>query len=762
MTDARHRKWAVTFFAGGTLLLLLALLALNAFNPLPFVHPRSLEQIVLFTALSVVVFLLLVVVLVLLFRNIVKLVAEQQSRVLGYRIRTRMFLGALLLSFAPAVFMLLFSFALLNRSIERWFTQPGFQLRQDSTRIAMEISQYAAANARAEAESLARSADLTQALKGQDDRIILERIRTHRVTVEGGFVVIYHDGTPLTEYQLPAENGPVALHSWMDIGIDSGMHSGLGVQARGEPLTSFVLKAARQNDQPMLAVGKLEYALGSAATEDGSVVVVGVPMPDGLITTVDDIRSSARDYWTLFRARNSIRSTYLLLVALLTALTFFISSWLALILSKQVTRPVEALADAMNEIAAGHYGHRVHVNATEELGELVSSFNRMAADLEESRRLAETSAVQLSAANRALEERRRELETVLETIPSGVVTLDSEMRVLQANRAFQHLLSPAAYRELPGMSLASVFPPELTDELVRLVRRSYRMGAAATEIELPGLRGNQAVTVTVARLELGKDLQGCILVLEDVTEFLHAQRQAAWKEVARRVAHEIKNPLTPIALSAERIRKHVDRPNSESAGIIRRCSDVILGSVETMRTLVDQFSGLAEFPTAQPRFADLNSIVEDALALFAGRLSNIRIIERLGSNIPPVMADPEAMKRALANLIDNAAEAMQNALLRELTIETTVVEGNLMAEIVVSDTGHGLNDEMRERLFLPYFSTKQRGTGLGLAIAAKIIQEHHGAIRAEQNRPAGARFIVELPLAEAKSAPESVLARNLA
>jgi two-component system nitrogen regulation sensor histidine kinase NtrY len=231
----------------------------------------------------------------------------------------------------------------------------------------------------------------------------------------------------------------------------------------------------------------------------------------------------------------------------------------------------------------------------------------------------------------------------------------------------------------------------------------------------------------------------------------------AWKEVAQRVAHEIKNPLTPIALSAERIRKHVDRPTPESASIIRKCSDVILGSVQTMRRLVDQFASLAQFPTSRPQVCDLNSIVESALALFAGRLQHIRIVQRLGDGVPPVLADPEALKRALANLIDNAAEAMQSSLLRELTIETGVLEGHTTAEIVVVDTGHGLNDEMRERLFLPYFSTKQRGTGLGLAIASKIIQEHSGAIRAEQNTPTGARFIIELPLADAKSALETAL-----
>ena len=416
-------------------------------------------------------------------------------------------------------------------------------------------------------------------------------------------------------------------------------------------------------------------------------------------------------------------------------------------LSKQITRPVEALADAMEEIAAGHYKHRLSVDATQELGELIRSFNHMASDLEESRTIAESSTSQLSAANITLEERRRELETVLETIPSGVVTLDSSMRVLQANRAFLDLLEPTLQETAVGSPIQSLFPPDLTDDLTRLVRRCQRMGIAAMEFEFRSPRGPLNLSTTMAALELGGHQRGCILVVEDVTEFLRAQRQVAWKEVAQRVAHEIKNPLTPISLSAERIRKHVDRPTAESSTVIRRCSEVILGSVETMRKLVDQFAALAQFPTAQPQPNDLNTIVESALMLFAGRLTGITIRRRLASDIPPVMADAEALKRALANLIDNAAEAMQGSLLRQLTIETCLNESH-MAEIVVGDTGHGLTAETRERLFLPYFSTKQRGTGLGLSIAAKIIQEHQGAIRAEQNLPQGARFVVELPLVE--------------
>ncbi len=407
----------------------------------------------------------------------------------------------------------------------------------------------------------------------------------------------------------------------------------------------------------------------------------------------------------------------------------------------------------MDLIAAGKYDYRVALVTTGEMADLVQSFNHMAADLETSRRLAESSSAQLTAANLAIEERRRELETIVETIPGGVVTLDGSGCVLQANRAFAALMGRNDDDELRGKKLDELLPPEHVDDLAAVIRRGQRMGAASTEIELHARGRIMHLAITSARLDLGHGHTGTVLVVEDTTELLRAQRQVAWKEVAQRVAHEIKNPLTPIALSAERIGRHLDRGQPDSPAIIRKCSEVILTCVGTLRTLVDQFSALAQFPAPQPRPCDLNQVVEEALALFAGRLDDITVHRNLEPGLPLVLADPEAIRRALANLIDNAAEAMQGSLLRVLDISSTLSEDGAAVELAIADTGHGITDEIRERLFLPFHSTKQRGTGLGLAIAAKIVQEHGGSIRAESNAPKGARFLVRLPLLEPAAHP---------
>ena len=734
------RRRTVALLAGGVLLIFVLLGALQAFNTsgVSFLNPETAGETLIFTGLTVLVFLLLLLMLVLLLRNILKVYAGQGSSGLGARLRSRMVLGAVLIALAPAVFMFLFSYGLMNRSLDRWFSPNISELRDDSTRVVLELAQYVTANARVEAESIAASGAPDRALPALQDEL-----GSRRITLAGGFAVVYgKDQRLLASFQAPPESSPASLIPWPE---ETGQ--GQAVSLHG-PLAISLLSAARRTDEPVMRVAGREYALGMAATASGKFVVVALPMPQGLSQPAMRIRSGSAAYWKLFHKRNQIRTILVLILLVITVLAFFLSVWVARFLSNQITRPVEALAVAMAEIATGKYDHRVALAATGEMGELVRAFNRMAADLDASRQLAETSSAQLTAANLAIEERRRELETIVETIPSGVVTLDGAGTVLQSNRAFAALVGRRVDFGLGGEKIESLFPADCAEDLAGVIRRGHRMGAAFTEIEVPVGGRILHLAITSARFELTQSQPGTVLVVEDTTELLRAQRQLAWKEVAQRVAHEIKNPLTPIALSAERISKHLDRGQPDSPAIIRKCSEVILGCVGTLRTLVAQFSALAEFPAPQPRACDINQVTEEALALFAGRLNGITVQLDLEPGLPPVLADPEAIRRALANLIDNAAEAMQGSLLRVLGLRSSLSEDGASVEVEVSDTGHGLTDEIRERLFLPFYSTKQRGTGLGLSIAAKIVQEHGGSLRAETNSPKGARFLLRLPLME--------------
>ena len=736
------RRKTITLL-GVLVLLVFALLGgLQAFNTsnVHFLTPETSGETLVFTGLNVLVFLLLMTLLVLLFRNLLKLYAGQSSTALGARLRTRMVLGAAMIALTPAVFMFLFSIMLMNRSIDRWFSPNTSELHEDSTRVVLELAQYVTTNARVEAESIAAS--------GAPDRSRPEieiELASHRITLTGGFAAVYDkDQKMLASFQAPPEQSQASLIPWLEEG-----ERGEAIPLRG-PFSASLLSSAQRAGEPVIRVAGQgnEYALGIAATATGKLVVVALPMPPGLSQTAMRIRKGATAYWELFNTRRQIRNIFFLILLIITVFVCFSSIWLALFLSKLITRPVEALADAMDEIAAGKYDSRVALISSGEMGDLVHAFNHMAADLDTSRQLAETSSAQLTAANLAIEERRRELETIVETIPSGVVTLDATGAVLQSNRAFAALIGRRDEAGLRGEKIGDLFPADCTDDLAGVLRRAHRMGAASTEIELHMKGRTVHIAVTGARLELAKGHHGTVLVVEDTTELLRAQRQLAWKEVAQRVAHEIKNPLTPIALSAERIARHLDRQQPDSPSVIRKCSEVILGCVGTLRTLVDQFSALAQFPAPQPRACNMNRVAEEALALFSGRLDGITVKWDLEPSLPTVLADPDAIRRALANLIDNAAEAMQGSLLRVLGIESCFSEDGGSVEVAISDTGHGLTDEIRERLFLPFYSTKQRGTGLGLSIAAKIVQEHGGSLRAEANSPKGARFLLRLPLLE--------------
>jgi len=360
---------------------------------------------------------------------------------------------------------------------------------------------------------------------------------------------------------------------------------------------------------------------------------------------------------------------------------------------------------------------------------LVKAFNEMTEALETN--------------SKELESRRRFTEAILESIPTGVISLTSDGRIQRVNRALMGIFPEE--QVVRATRLGDLFSREDTAEIRYLMNRARRTGAAGTQLEYKAERGILHLALTVAALDLQRS-SGYVLVVEDTSELLRAQKAAAWHEVARRVAHEIKNPLTPIALCADRIGRQLERPEqtAETYRILQECSVTIATEVESVRTLVDEFSQFARFPAAQPVVSDLNQVVDKALSVFDGRLDGIRVDKQLASTLPAVSIDREQFKRVVVNLVDNAAEAMQDSFLKRLYIGTRATDADSV-ELVVADTGCGVSRDDKEKLFLPYFSTKGRGTGLGLAIVNRILADHDATIRVEDNTPAGARFIIEVP-----------------
>jgi PAS domain S-box-containing protein len=394
-------------------------------------------------------------------------------------------------------------------------------------------------------------------------------------------------------------------------------------------------------------------------------------------------------------------------------------------------------------VRKGNLGHRVRAKAIDELATLVRAFNEMMQELE--------------ANSRELENRRRFTEAILESIPTGVLSVNAEGRIQRVNRALQGLL-PQEHVERAA-HLSDLFSREDTSEIQYLMKRARRTGIAASQIEVhtPAQVLHLAVTVSALPAQPPAE-QSFVVVLEDTSELLRAQKAAAWHEVARRIAHELKNPLTPIALSAERITRILDRMGERLPGlppdsqrILRECARTISREVESVKALADEFSQFSRFPAAQPVPTDINEIVKNALAVFLGRLDEIDLRVELASGLPPIHADPEQLKRVIVNLVDNAAEAMRDVPVKRMLVRTAPSSHDSI-ELLVADTGCGISPEDKEKLFLPYFSTKGRGTGLGLAIVSHILSEHGARVRVEDNRPAGARFYVDIPATVAAEA----------
>ena len=721
------RRKAVIALAIGAFLLLTILVLQASFN-LKFISPDSNQELLFFAGLSGLIFFAFVALTVVLGRNLLKLYAERRQGVAGSKFRTRLVVVSLLLSFLPVIAMFWFSYGLMNRSIDKWFSQPVEEVRADTAAMSALLYDYAGQNATSEAQSIAQSEEFQRAFATRNFSEAHEELREHIPTLQGGFAVALAHGNAAASLNPPAP--------WTD------MQAGFPVQS------------ALRGEHPHFQWGPTDYIVAAVPLPDGAVLVA-MPLPPRFAQTAKQIQDSQKRYIELAAKRKLFRRTYIGFLLLLTVVVLFASTWLALLLSKLVNRPVAALAAGTEAISKGQLDYRVDIRATDELAELVRSFNSMAEQLESSRHQIEASSRDVGAANEALERRRRYIETVLESIPTGVISIDAARRVTLANAAFSRMfylerseyVSPASLVSLP---LREVIPADVLADLEPLLRRADRMGITAATMELALPRTQLNVAVTVSALRHAAEGVGYVLVFEDLSDLLRAQKQAAWREVAQRVAHEIKNPLTPIALSAERIHRHLARgtaPDAASIEVIRACAETIRNAVESVRTLVDEFSVLARFPASRPQPASLNNLVEAALAMFNGRLEGIRVRAELAHDLPAVMADPEAIKRAVANLVDNAAEAMQDAMLREITISTSLVASRDAVELVVSDTGQGVSRDLKERLFLPFFSTKQRGTGLGLAIVSRIVEDHRGSIRVEENKPFGSRFVVELPVA---------------
>ena len=691
------KKRLLLGFGGVLLALSVMLVAWQGSFSLGDFDPSTLRQTFIFWATSVLIFVLMVTLGFLLFRELVKLYIARQSNQDGSRIRTKLVLGALTIICLPVFCLVLFSYEVLSHSLNRWFTNPVENQVTRFTKIAKLLDHEMQDEVNAQAALLAAQPETLQLLTGGAPTPgFLERFAKEQ---ESQFAAIFP-----SKGNTPADSWAGATRAASD----------RTVRARA----------------PVSAGGK---TVGYAELIS--------PIPVDIEEQVSAIKGYSEEWTQLRDQQRGVKLFSTMLMILITLFVLFVATWIAFFLAKQISVPITALLEASKEVRKGNF-KRVDVRAVDELASLVRGFNQMTEELESS--------------SRELDRRRRFTEAILESIPTGVISIGADGGIKRVNQALSKVFTADTVAK--ATRLEDLFSREDTAEIKYLMKRARRTGTATRQFELRTASRKLHIAITVSALE-EKLTSGFVVVLEDTSELLRAQKSAAWHEVARRVAHEIKNPLTPIALSADRIARQLDRLELPPAAdrILHECAATITKSVDSVKTLVDEFSQFARFPSAQPVRSDLNETVIEALAVFEGRLEGISIQTSFAAGLPAVNLDREQFQRVVVNLVDNAAEAMQDSLVKKLYIATQPGASETV-ELVFADSGCGVSPDDKERLFLPYFSTKNRGTGLGLAIVSHIVAEHNAQIRVEDNQPVGARFTVEIPAILEPDAMESAVA----
>ena len=733
----------------GILVLIAALVAMVRFaDSSTELNPDFLTEVVLY-ALSAADLTMLVALVFVLARNIVKLVVERRRGLPFSRFRAKLVLALLGLTIVPCVLVLIVGSELIRSSTEKWFSQPIDDVLTAATRVAQDYYRERELSVTAHAARIAR--ELPVAAVESGDLVAVRRaIEAEVAQGRVGLVEVYRSRSKAGQR---ADVVPL-------VAVESPGLPRDGVRASADHLASLVASGGGESYAPEPLEGGGELVRGGAAVRDASGRVVGVVLASDRLsgesaTHARQIIEAFQNRSQLHALRRPILGVYLTLFIMMTLMIMVSATWTGLYLAKRITRPVQRLAAGAREIGAGHLDHRIEPETRDEFGSLVEAFNTMAGELAASQQKLEDSRLDLERKNQQLDERRQYIETVLERIATGVVSLGAAGQIETINGAALRLLE--VDRSVIGVRAEDVIAREDLKPLEILLKQTRGGGDPAPAVqEIALLRDGRELHLAAAATPLLRDdgsAGGAVLVFDDVTPLIRTQRVAAWRDVARRLAHEIKNPLTPIQLCAERMRRQFTSAPAPARALVEECTSTIVGEVESLKALVDEFAQFARMPAPRAAPADLNAALADTLALYNGLFREIRIERRFSPGLPPVRVDLEQMRRVIINLVDNAVEALGGsaATLRPngeppaIVVETRHDPGNGVARILVSDNGPGISAADRDKLFMPYYSTKGRGSGLGLAIVRRVIAEHGGSIEVADNVPTGTVFTIELP-----------------
>lgn len=667
----------------GTFLIVLALIVLE-------VHFIRLKDLSMATRVLLLVILNLniIALLTLIFfvmKSLVRLYLERKQRVLGSKFKTKIVLIFVILTSIPSALLFIGASGLLTNYIDRWFTPKIREPLENSIFLAKGLYEV-------EKERNLKMARLV-ATKG----VAPEGYRIYRISEV-------------------AEN------------------------------PSQVISDAFNGEEGAEVISTEEGDIVRAAVpikKDGNsveVVVIESVIPKDLSLRVNQLKGFHEDYIKLESFKQPLKLNYLLFLGFFTLLVVFTALWVSLRIARGITEPVQMLAQATEKVASGNLDVSLSTERDDEIGFLINSFDKMVKDIKEGKDY-------LQAAYSESDRRRLCMENILENIRSGVISLDGEGNIITINRAALSILNLAPdsvigknYREI-----LSIIKSQSLQELIQgiklktLERIEKEIGAT-----INGRRVILRVTIMSLR-DRDSNYLGLLVVFDDLTDIIKAQKAVAWQEVARRMAHEIKNPLTPIKLSTERMLRKWENNEPDFPDAFKKSTKTIIREVEGLKKLVDEFSRFGKMPEINKVPADISSIIGEVTNLYRA-YKNFKIEVSIPDDTPLVELDPDQFKRVLINLFDNALQAMGEDGKIEVTVDYNIILNRIF--INVADNGPGIRDEDKEKLFLPYFSTKKEGTGLGLAIADRVITEHMGYLRVRDNSPKGTVFTIELPIKE--------------
>lgn len=686
--------------------------------------PRHSIPSIVLTLLSITIIILILGVLFILLRNFVKLIVERRKGILGSKFRTKLVFIFFIPLLIPSIALFYAAITIIQKSVENLLTPPVNEITKYSSEIVdffnENMKERCSAFALQISDKVTSGKYLDMDQEAMLGPLLEKQLREYDLDFIG--VTLIAEGEIFRAHSPSSEEEGMDSRRIKDFPEEflKNAYSGKTVKKIDYLPKGYIVRGAA----PILSSYNRRDIVG--------VLITGIYIPEDLARKVMSIAESRRDYLQTKVKKGEIQRIYIYIIALITLLILFAATWVGMHLTNQITIPVQKLAEGTREVSAGNLDFKVDVRAGDELGMLVDSFNKMTKELKENKGI--------------LEERRKYIEALLDNITTGVISLDKMARVSAINKTALRILNIQDDRSFIGTPYEALLKGEDFSTLRDFIRENVGQEELEISKEFPlNLKGRPlhlAANFISLKDAFGHYI-GVLIVIDDLTQLIRAQKMEAWREVAQRIAHEIKNPLTPVQLSAQRILKKCSEESEGLKNIVREGASIIINEVNTLRAMVDEFSKFSRMPVVQPRPSNPHDIIEAAIQLYEGTQTGIRFIRDFEIQNVTINMDPDQIKRVVINLIDNSITVMNGKGV--IKIATKIISGKKLFRMEFSDNGPGISANNKEKLFIPYFSTRKKGTGLGLAIVQRIISDHNGIITVEDNEPGGTRFIMELP-----------------